>query len=127
MNYEFDFRKQFDDNSGGVIATIHFEISQESRDSGKVSILYEAEECWRTACEAGMLIFADYYKRRRRESIKIRIFRVRWLPVDSSNLSLLFATVEGLKQFFGIGIEGLSFDGKSGMFMFPERRRAFNK
>lgn len=126
MNFKFDFRKQFVDSNGGVLATIEFEIQQTNGDAEKVSFSYEAEECWRTACEAGILIFADYFKRIRKDSINIRVLRVGWLPVDSSALGVLFATVEGLKQFFGIEVNELAFDSRRGLFTLPERRRAFD-
>jgi hypothetical protein len=127
MNFKFDFRKQFVDNNGGVLATIEFEIHQTNSDAEKVSFSYEAEECWRTACEAGILIFADYFKRIRKDSINIRVLKVGWLPVDSSALGVLFATVEGLEKFFGIELNGLAFDSTRGLFTLPERRRAFDQ
>lgn len=123
MKFKFDFLKQFADNNGGVLATIEFEINQVNTDSANVTFSYEAEECWRTPCESGILIFADYFKRSRNESIHIKILRVGWLPVDSSALGVLFATMEGLRQFFGIEVEGLAFDPGRGLFTMPERRR----
>lgn len=123
MKFEFELRKQFVDNNGGVLATIEFEIDQVDTDSANVTFSYEAEECWRTPCESGILIFADYFKRSRNEFIHIKVLRVGWLPVDSSALGVLFATVEGLRQFFGIEVQGLAFDPDRGLFTMPERRR----
>lgn len=81
---------------------------------------YNAEPRWRLACEMGAVLFRDYCKMR--GSLIVKIIQVDWMPVDSSHLIALFATVQALGQALNYPVAELKLDKEQEVFIFPEYR-----
>ena len=120
MIHEYTFRKQV--GARGLYASIIFDVSVDCEKENCLEFDFQADLRWKTACEAGGLIFFDYFTRIKRGRSTIIITDIKWNPVDTNQLIIIFATVKGLCEAFDISIEHLNLDELSETFRFPERR-----
>ncbi len=107
----------------GCYAAIDLDVSfKEMQDEKGLSINYNGDERWKLACEAGIHIFYDYFRKPGR--FEVTINDVAWLPVDTSFLIVMYATAEALAKELDYKIPGLKFDKLNEVFIFPEYRAA---
>lgn len=83
---------------------------------------YKAHELWEIPCKSGAMIFFDYFSRTFKGELNVKVIELDWLPVDTNNLIVLFATIEGLSESLGFKIEKLELDSINETFIFPEQR-----
>lgn len=114
------FRKQV--GQRGCCVEIFYEVNLNRYSSGKIDLEYLGDPQWELMCRAGILLFRDYYAGVNRPSLDVRIHNIDWLPVDTTNLLVLYACVEALSEAVGFPITGLSFDANNATFTFPEER-----
>ena len=120
---EYTLRKQL--RNRGIYASIAFDTTIDCEKESGLKFIYQADLEWKAACEAGALIFFDYFTRIKQGYLTVNVINVKWLPVDTTHLAVLFATVNGLCEAFGIQSELLGLDEQNETFRFPEKR-AFN-
>lgn len=116
----YTFRKQVD-NKGFYVA-IDLEAIVESQHSLRLSVDYLADPQWEPLCRAGITLFYDYFKRFSMESLRVKVIDIKWMPIDTNGLIVLFGTVQALSEALNIPIEGLQFDHVNQSFVFPDRR-----
>ncbi|MEN2398878.1 hypothetical protein GKZ90_0003785 [Flavobacterium sp. MC2016-06] len=109
-------------NNKGYLFNINFEVNLDrSKDSGLV-IIYEADQNWENTCRAGIAIFYDYFSRKTKGQLTVKIIETHWLPVDTNNLIVLFATIKALSESLNFKIDKLEIDSINETFIFPEPR-----
>ena len=113
----YTFRQQIE--NFGRFATIWFEASADEDCDPGLTLEYHAELRWKLACEAGALLFYDYYGRRKRGSVSIRIERIDWMTVDTDNLCVLFTTMMGLCEHFSLDIAEAGLDPIRKVYYLP--------
>jgi hypothetical protein len=106
----------------GYYAEMTFAVKSTSL-SHNIEIIYQADTQWEDACRAGVRLFYDYFSRKNLGGLEVIIQEIRWNPVDTNNLIVLFTTVKALKEALNIEIDGLQFDAIAETFHFPERRK----
>jgi len=116
----YTFKKQLDNR--GCYAEIIFDVQIVNPLSNNIKIKYLADPKWEEICKAGILIFYDYFVRKMSGDMEVCIHEIRWLPIDTNNIIILFATVEALKEALGLQIDGFLFETKNESFIFPEVR-----
>jgi hypothetical protein len=117
---EYTLRKQL--GNRGVYASIAFDTTVEYEKETGLEFAYQADLKWRTACEAGVLIFFDYFTRLKQGHLTVRVINIKWLPVDTNHLAIVFATVKGLCEAVDINPMLLGLDEQTETFRFPECR-----
>ena len=120
MIQQYTFRQQL--GNRGAFCSISFDIIEDLSLSSGRTFIYEADAQWKTVCRAGVLIFFDYYTRQRNGSLTIKIIEIKWLPVDTNNLIVLYSVVKGLCELMNVSIESLRLDTSTELFCFPEHR-----
>jgi hypothetical protein len=120
MIQEYTFRQQY--GNRGLYASISFEIIRDSTQPPGSIFTYEGDLRWKAACEAGVLIFFDYFSRSNPGWLSVSVTNVKWLPVDSNNLTVIFAVVKGLCEALNVHLDNLAFDPANGTFNFPDCR-----
>jgi len=116
----YTFRKQI--KNRGCYAEIIFEANLLREEYSALEIKYLADKEWEIACKAGVLVFHNYFGWAFSGGLEITIYEVRWLPADTDNLIVLFATIEALCEALNVQTEKLKFDTLNEVFLFPERR-----
>jgi hypothetical protein len=114
------FRRQI--GNRGCYAEIKFDVSIKKETSDDLIVIYLADARWETACRAGISIFKEYFERKMSGSLEVTIFEIKWLPIDTNNLLILFASIEALNEALGLKVEKLQFDVANEIFLFPEIR-----
>ena len=111
-------RKQTENR--GVFFEIDLECSYSDQRT-ELSIVYNADLKWKQACELGVHIFHDYYKRKfNNRHLEVKVNAVQWLPVDTNHLIVVYAVVSALAKELDYPISNLNFENDS--FSFPEVR-----
>lgn len=106
----------------GVYSSIDFEI-QSNENKQKILIFeYNADDRWKIMCEAGALIFFDYYSRKKEGELKVIINKVDWMPVDTNNIIILYSVIKGMADILNFNIEGLEINENTESFIIPELR-----
>lgn len=116
----YTFKKQI--GNKGFYAGVDFEVKTIERTENELTFQYLADGQWRLACEMGFRLFYDYYTKQRSGGLKLIIHDVKWMPVDTNNLIMLFATVKALCEHFEVEIKDLGFEEARGVFCLPDRR-----
>ena len=120
MTREYVLRQQLQNR--GAFASIRFDIINKLDEDRSLVFLYEADIKWKSACETGTLIFYDYFTRVKEGSLTVKIIEVKWLPVDTNHLTILYSVVKGLSELLNMPIKSLQLDNATETFNFPERR-----
>ncbi len=120
MIKNYALKKQQGDK--GFYVEIFFEVALTNNFGSRLKVEYLADPKWEAMCKAGLLLFHDYFIRKIKGDLEIRVHEIRWMPIDTNNLLVLYACVEALSDSLGLPIKGLSFDSGSGLFTFPDRR-----
>ena len=117
---KYTLRKQL--RNKGCYAEILLDVQFTEDKSCKLDIGYNAEKQWENACKAGILIFHEYFSRKRQGVLKVTIHEIKWMPVDTNNLIVLYCSLKSLSEILKFPIEGLSLDNVNEVFCFPEIR-----
>lgn len=113
-------RKQI--NNKGLYVSLTYQLNYNEEKHSNLIFSYEAHKLWETPCKLGAMIFFDYFSRKFKGELNVKIIELDWLPVDTNNLIVLFATIEGLSELLGFKIEKLELDLINESFVFPEQR-----
>ncbi len=116
----FIFRKQV--GKKGYYVKIDFDVELLNEQKHKLEINYTADITWRAFCEAGVLLFFEYFSRKEDRGLKVTIYKVDWLPVDTNAFLVMFSTIKALSEALNYEINGLEFDQTSEKFVFPDPR-----
>lgn len=116
---QYVFRKQI--KNRGCYAELLYDIEFTKDVPGNLEIDCQIAE-WESVCRAGALIFYEYFQRINTGSIKVTIYDIRWYPVDTNNLIVLFACINAFLEGMDIKIDNLKLDTDSEFFCFPEVR-----
>ena len=125
MIHKYTFRKQI--GARGLYASIIFDVSVDYGKENSLEFDFQADAIWKTACEAGVLIFFDYFKRMKQGRLMITVTEIKWNPVDTNQLIIIFATLKGLCEALDLNLEHLNLDEFSETFRFPECRTLLTK
>ncbi|WP_129020201.1 hypothetical protein [Edaphocola flava] len=118
MFYQFREQLKMRGCYAGIVLKTHLNPVKET----KLIFNYEGDPQWQTICEAGANIFFDYFKWVAKGELIVDIENIDWMPADSNNLIILYATIEALGKDLDIVIPNLSFHRDSESFIFPECR-----
>jgi len=118
---KYAFRKQV--RNRGCYAEVLFDLIYKDETSNGLVVNYHASHEWEHACKAGINIFYDYFIRVRRGMIEVTIHEIKWLPMDTNNLIVLYACINALLDALGIDIKDLGFDIENESFVLPEVRK----
>lgn len=116
----YSFKKQLQNK--GCYAEIIFDVRFSVEASNNLSVDYSADTQWELACKAGVLVFYDYFVRKKRGNLEVSIYEIKWLPIDTNNLIILFVTIKALCDALTLVIENLTLDIEREIFQFPEIR-----
>ncbi len=120
--HEFAFKKVL--HKRGAYMKIEMEVDfYPSTMESKLEISYNADHEWKSSCEAGIHIFHDYFRYLNKGRLKITVNRINWLPVDTNNLIVLYATIMALCEILNFNVEDLQLDIQNEVFVFPEARK----
>lgn len=117
---KYILRKQI--GNRGCYAEIEFELTVKNGVNNKNTYQYLGDLRWELPCKMGFDIFCDYFARRHPENIELIIHNVKWVPVDTNNLIVLFAVIKALSECLNFKLENLEFDTSNETFKFPEPR-----
>ena len=109
-------------NNRGCYASIIFEVFLDSEKESGLVINYNADLKWEISSKAGVLIFYDFFNRTNRGQLTVTIHQIDWMPVDTNNTIVLFATIEGLSELLEFNINNLKMDLDKELFIIPEPR-----
>ena len=116
IKHKYTVRQQFLNNSGRY-AIIDFETSIDKNKQSNIIVNYNADTRWEIACRAGIVLFYDYSLLNCELSVTIN--EIIWRPVDTNNLTVIYATLQGLAEAYGIEIASLEIDVVNESFVFP--------
>lgn len=116
----FIFRKQV--GNKGYYVKINFDVELLNEQKYKLEINYTADIKWKAFCETGILLFFEYFSRKEDSGLKVTIYEVSWLPVDTNAFLVLFSTIKALSEALNYDINGLEFDETNKKFIFPDPR-----
>ncbi|MFP9113977.1 hypothetical protein ACLI1A_08535 [Flavobacterium sp. RHBU_3] len=119
MIHTYTFRKQA--GVRGYFASVTFDITSDESKDQELIINYLADSRWEIACRSGILFFLDKFPFP--GQLRIDITDVRWLPVDTSNLVVVYTTLKGLYEFFKVSDDRLKFNDDDLVFSFPVGRK----
>jgi hypothetical protein len=111
----------------GFYAEIELEVTILNHYDMGLEVTYLADSQWEVMCRAGLLLFYDYFVTMKRGGLKICVNHIKWLPVDTNNLIILYASVAALSEALDIPVNGLLFDLDKVAFTFPDRRNFLNR
>ena len=120
MINNYIFKKQV--GNRGVYLELVFEANVLNRSGNNINIEYLADAKWEIMCKAGILIFHDFFARKIKGDLDVRVYEIKWLPVDTNNLLVMYACVNALSEALNVPIKGLAFDVDNETFHFPELR-----
>jgi len=123
MRHIYTFRKQI--NSKGYYVEFDFDVQLDDTAENNLSIEYLAGKEWEIPCRAGIMLFFDYLARQKGGALKVTVYEIRWLPVDTNNLIVLYGIVKALNEVLGLEVDKLGFDAANETFIFPETRSFF--
>jgi hypothetical protein len=115
---DFIFREQIENK--GYYIKIRFEVELIDNKNSKLEMIYSADEKWKIFCETGILLFFEYFYKNETKSLKVNVYEIDWLPVDTNSILVLFSTVKALSDALDYKISALAFD--TGKFIFPDSR-----
>lgn len=120
MSNKYSLRKQV--NNRGFYCEIIFDcvVSNSFQRSAKLN--YTADPRWETSCKAGVQIFHDYFIRKQNSSLEVTIHEIKWNPVDTNDLIILFSIVQALSEALDFPLPGFQLDLTNERFIFPEAR-----
>lgn len=87
-----------------------------------MEVMYLADPAWELICRAGLLLFHDYFLTIKRGDLRICIHHIKWRPVDTNNLIILYGCVKAMSEALDMPSESVSFDLDNTAFIFPDRR-----
>lgn len=114
------FKKQV--GNRGCYFELVFEANVVNQSGNNINIEYLADKKWEIMCKAGILIFHDYFARKIKGDLDVRVYEIKWLPVETNNLLVMYTCVKALTEALEVPIEGLAFDVENETFHFPELR-----
>lgn len=123
---EYCYKEEYD-NRGNYVG-LKFEIDFIDGEVDALDIKYLADTKWELMCRAGVVVFYDYFKRDkyfnryRVGKLIVTIQEVKWFPVDTNNLIVLFASIKALCDALNLELKNLRFDANMKAFHFPELR-----
>lgn len=117
---KYIFRKQL--NNRGCYAEIVYGWNFSEGLECKTVIIYLAVPEWELSCRMGILIFSDYLFRQRSGKFEITIYDVKWLPIDTNYLVMMFTTIKALANSLNINLSNLELNTANETFVFPEPR-----
>jgi len=120
MIKNYIFKKQI--GNRGFYFELAFEANVVNQSGNNINIEYLADTKWEIMCKAGILIFHDYFSRKNKGDLHVRVHEIKWLPVDTNNLLVMYTCVKALSEALDVPIEGLGFDVDNETFHFPELR-----
>ena len=120
MSKKYLFKKQL--NNKGCYVEINYDADFWEGGENEISIKYLAEQRWALSTKLGIHLFNDYYKRFNTGRLSVTIYEIKWVPVDTNNLVVLFASIKALCDALNFEIKGFRFDSDGEMFNFPELR-----
>jgi len=118
IKHKYAVKQQFL-NSYGRYAVIDFEVSIDEGKEEKIIINYNADPRWEIACRAGIAIFYDYSLISCEFTITVN--EIIWRPMDTNNLTVMYATIKGLAEAYEMEIP-IAIDVPNESFVFPTRR-----
>lgn len=106
----------------GCYSEITLDANVEKASNPQLTINYNADTAWEVSCKAGILVFFDYLKRKDVGKLTVTIENIKWLPVDTNHLTIIYSTISALSQQLNFEIEGLKLERIEETFIFPEPR-----
>jgi hypothetical protein len=106
----------------GCYAELIFEINLIPGAENDLDVKYLADKRWEFSCKSGLQIFHDYFMKKMSGRLEIIIHEIKWLPVDTNNLIVLFATILAVSDVFKLNIPYLELDLVNETFHLPEAR-----
>ena len=92
-----------------------------------ISIHFNEPSEWESTSMTGIYIFYDYYAHQTIGRMEVTVERIDWMPVDTNNLIVLYATTLAISKALNYLMEDLGFDKDTQCFTFPERRKGWSK
>jgi hypothetical protein len=120
MVKRYIYREQY--KNRGCYAEIAFEVEFYERANNEIQIRYLAEPNWELMCCAGLNLFYGYFIEFKTGRLVVIIHEIKWLPVDTNHIVVLFASVKALCDALNFEIENLKFDSTAETFNFPDFR-----
>lgn len=120
MNKTYTYRVQV--KNRGLYAEIVYDTFFTQGDKSEIVIEYLAIKEWELPCKTGIILFFDYFTRQNFGKLTVTIHEIKWLPVDTNKLVVLFASIKALCEGLNFQVEKLEFDSSTETFNFPERR-----
>lgn len=105
----------------GYYAEFLYDIFFTESDSNSLEVTCHVSE-WEYICRTGALIFHEYFQRRNVGNVKIVVHDVKWYPIDTNNLIILFASVNAFAEGLDFKIDNLKLDVENEIFCFPDAR-----
>lgn len=120
---KFIFREQL--KNRGCYFEFEFEVKFLEGTNCEVRFNYLADPQWELSCKMGCHIFKDYLFKKKSGHFEFTVHAVKWLPVDTNHLIVLFAIIKGLTEFFNLGLNNLELDAMNETFKIPELRSIY--
>ncbi|MDP9955125.1 hypothetical protein [Epilithonimonas hungarica] len=111
-------KKQIKDR--GIFAEFDLEATY-TEDIG-LQVEYLGDSIWEDACMVGAMVFYEYFKKRNKKGLNVKILSVKWMPVDTNTLIILYGIVDSLSKELKFEINNFSFSAENECFIFPECR-----
>lgn len=119
----YQFKHQI--RNRGLYAKITYDVIVNSNMENR-AIHYYADKRWENAVMAGIMLFENYYPGPTEGNLEFTIYEVNWMPVDSDELIVMFATMNALCEALNFKINLLKFDPVNEVFILPDRRALLN-
>lgn len=116
---KYILRKQIKEK--GYYAEILYDIFFTKGDTNSLEIVCHISE-WEYTCRTGALIFNEYFQRKNTGNVEIILHDIKWYPIDTNNLIVLFACVKAFAEGLDFKIDNLRLDVEEEVFCFPDVR-----
>lgn len=124
MVKRFVYKEQY--KNRGCYAEIAFEVEFYEGAKNEIQIKYLAESNWELMCCAGLNLFYGYFIKFKTGRLIVIVHEIKWLPVDTNQIVVLFASVKALCDALNIENKNLRFDSAAETFNFPDFRSVRN-
>jgi hypothetical protein len=116
----FSIREQVE--RSGHFCSITFDVEEFTTDESSLKVEYFGEARWEAICRNGTNLFFEYYLRCKIGRLEVKIIEVDWYPVDTTGITVLYATIKGLSENLKIDIKDLYFDKTRQAYSIPDPR-----
>jgi len=111
-------RKQI--KNRGMFAEFELEVTYNANMD--LYVEYFGDSLWKNACIVGVTVFYEYYKKRNQKGLNVKVISVKWMPVDTNTLIILYGIIDSLSKELCFKINNFGFNTENECFEFPECR-----